>query len=105
MKEFADEFLPGFAWLVAHRFAFVEMKDGLLHWVGGDLQLTEEQVRTFPAAAQLAYHAFRDSMAEIRSKEGGTGMDDLFRLLQTPVIPAVLFSAMRGEPEHSDDAE
>lgn len=83
MEEFEQEFLSGFAWLLFHRFASLEVDDeGHVSFVGLPREIADQQARQFPGAAQLALLSVRDSLNEIRSREGGSGMNQLYKTLE-----------------------
>ena len=97
MGTFEEEFLPGFVWLLVNRHARMEIdSQGLTSSVGLSSHISREDIDRFPSAARLAFLAIRESFAEISSREGGTGMDQLYQILNTSYPAAPLLSAVQS---------
>jgi hypothetical protein len=104
LSEFEREFLSGFAWLVLRRLAVFEMNErGIVVSMAVSSHITDEQMRAFPRAAHLALVAFHDSMNEVKCQAGGTGMNQLYNVLEK-YVPAGAFllavSRVTEESEH-----
>jgi hypothetical protein len=101
MEEFDEQFLSGFAWLYFHGHAVLELDEKQrVQFVG--VKDVSEQMTGFPSAARLAFIAVRDSLAEIRSKEGGTGMDALMNVFDAAVPAGRLLVKIRDVMEEYD---
>ena len=101
MDDFETAFLAGFAWLLFHDHATLRIESEKVALVGLLNPLPEGRLQEFPEAARLAYLAVHDSLGEIRSLEGGSGMNQIYKLLGSYVHAGALLFNIRALMDQS----